>query len=169
MALTTCKECGGQVSTEAKACPKCGADRSPTKYGCGTLIFLFIMAAILISAFKPDPPPKPPETPAQKAAREKADAAVNRAAIGARMLKKAMRNPDSFKLESALVMDDGAVCYTYRAQNGFGGMTRGHAALAADGKRFLNDNMDGFTRLWNRVCADKSGIEAATGINWFAL
>lgn len=25
MALSTCKECGGQVSTEAKACPHCGA------------------------------------------------------------------------------------------------------------------------------------------------
>ena len=24
MALTTCKDCGGSVSTDAKACPKCG-------------------------------------------------------------------------------------------------------------------------------------------------
>lgn len=25
MALTTCKECGSQISTQARACPKCGA------------------------------------------------------------------------------------------------------------------------------------------------
>lgn len=25
MAMTACKECGGEISTTAKACPKCGA------------------------------------------------------------------------------------------------------------------------------------------------
>ena len=30
MALSTCKECGAQVSTEAKSCPSCGV-KAPTK------------------------------------------------------------------------------------------------------------------------------------------
>lgn len=29
MALVKCKECGGQVSTEASSCPHCGAKRNP--------------------------------------------------------------------------------------------------------------------------------------------
>ncbi len=32
MALTSCKECGGQVSTTAKACPQCGAKVPHTKW-----------------------------------------------------------------------------------------------------------------------------------------
>lgn len=31
MALATCKECGAQVSTEAKTCPSCGV-KAPTKH-----------------------------------------------------------------------------------------------------------------------------------------
>ena len=33
-----------------------------------------------------------------------------------------MRDPDSFKLSSVIIMDKGAVCYEYRAHNGFGGV-----------------------------------------------
>lgn len=32
MALLTCKDCGTQVSTSAKACPKCGAKIPKTKW-----------------------------------------------------------------------------------------------------------------------------------------
>lgn len=32
MALTPCKECGGEISSSAKACPKCGAKVSKTKW-----------------------------------------------------------------------------------------------------------------------------------------
>lgn len=97
------------------------------------------------------------------AEKKKQDEAVQRAVAGAAVLKKAMRNPDSFKLESALVIDrSGAVCYDYRAQNGFGGISVGHAVLAPDGKRFLISENDGgvFTRLWNKECANKRGTES---------
>ena len=88
-------------------------------------------------------------------------------------LKNNMRNPDSFKLESALLIAGAdAVCFTYRAQNGFGGMNRGHAVLT--GARFdpklsgrevfanvqlKTSEEPGFTRLWNKECAGKSGEE----------
>jgi hypothetical protein len=39
------------------------------------------------------------------AATKRQDKAVRRAAVGAIMLKKSMRDPDSFKLESALVIN----------------------------------------------------------------
>jgi hypothetical protein len=107
---------------------------------------------------------------AREAAKKRQDEAVNRAAIGARILKKATRNPDAFKLESAYVIHgSGAVCYEYRAQNGFGGMNAGQAVLSSDGKKFLTNEMNGFTRLWNQECANKAGQEVGTAIRWFAL
>jgi hypothetical protein len=51
------------------------------------------------------------------------------AAAGAIVLRKQMRNPDSFKLASVLRFPDGAVCYEYRAQNGTGGMNVERAVL----------------------------------------
>ena len=47
MALISCKECGNQVSTEAKVCPKCGA-KVPKKTGIITkaLIFFFLVGLI---------------------------------------------------------------------------------------------------------------------------
>ncbi|MGB8339650.1 MAG: hypothetical protein WCD07_10560 [Burkholderiales bacterium] len=112
----------------------------------------------------------PPETAEHAAIRKQEDATVQRATVGAVTLKKIMRDPESFKLESALVIDgSGAVCYDYRAKNGFGGTNVGHAVLSGDGKLFKTSDMDGFTRLWNKECAGKRGTEAATAIRWFAL
>lgn len=41
MALTTCRECGSQMSTSADACPKCGAKPKRRSFG-----FTFLLAAI---------------------------------------------------------------------------------------------------------------------------
>jgi hypothetical protein len=183
MALITCKECGNEVSSKADACPKCGARVARKAMGCGTLFGVAFLGAVILSALSgvfssgsgtgtsaTSSPSKPPETTEQKAERERKDAAVERAAAGAVILKKTMRDPESFKLESALVIDrTGAVCYDYRAKNGFGGTNVGHAVLGADGKTFKTSEMDGFARLWNKECAGKSGTEAATAIRWFAL
>jgi hypothetical protein len=84
------------------------------------------------------------------------DATDESALIGAIELRRSMRNPDSFKLVGVLVMDGGAVCYTYRAQNGFGGMNLGSAVLSSAGS-FKTNEMPGFSVLWNRECANKTG------------
>jgi hypothetical protein len=49
------------------------------------------------------------------------------------------------------------------------GVNVGHAVLSADGKHFKTNEENGFTKLWNKECANKSGTEAATAIRWFAL
>lgn len=99
-------------------------------------------------------------TPQEAAAQQKDDAAMRLALAGARSLKQAMRNPDSFKLSQALVMNDGSVCYEYRSQNGFGGMAVGNAVATPDGKLHTDD------RSWNRRCANKSGKDYA---RWLLL
>lgn len=48
MALIKCKECGGEVSSEAKTCPKCGK-RIASRTGCGTLLGFLFLAGIIIS------------------------------------------------------------------------------------------------------------------------
>jgi hypothetical protein len=80
------------------------------------------------------------------------------AIVAARSLREAMRNPDSFKLVSAYFTDHGAVCYRYRAQNGFGGLNIGQAVLSATGE-FKTDETNGFSSLWNKECAHKSGTD----------
>lgn len=185
MALKKCKECGSQISSKAEICPHCGY--KPKRTSTLTwLITIFIIFGVYL-AFTGKPPPSSPaplsngtsaavtkpaptQTPEQIAQKKKEDEAIHLAVAGAKLLKKSMRNPDSFKLESALVIDkSGAVCYEYHGQNGFGGMDVGHAVIAGDGKQFLTNDMDGFVSLWNRECANKPGQEVATAIRWFAL
>lgn len=49
MALVKCKECGEEVSTKAKACPKCGA-KAPKKTSLFTwLVVAFIVVAIFVA------------------------------------------------------------------------------------------------------------------------
>lgn len=48
MALYKCHECGTEISTEAKSCPKCGA-KTTSKTGCGTLVLIGIVAAAILS------------------------------------------------------------------------------------------------------------------------
>lgn len=44
MAVKKCKDCGGQVSTNAKACPQCGA---VVKKGVGVIGWLFVLVIVL--------------------------------------------------------------------------------------------------------------------------
>ena len=55
MAMTTCKECGKQVSTEAKACPHCGAAapaKKKAKGGIGKWL-LIVFAIGLVAMILP--------------------------------------------------------------------------------------------------------------------
>ena len=50
MALIKCKDCGGDVSTDAKACPRCGAPPPPliwTRQASQLVMFLLVMLAFL--------------------------------------------------------------------------------------------------------------------------
>jgi hypothetical protein len=168
MALIKCKECGKEISAQAKACPSCGAPPPPrTKLSTWLIggIGAFIMVSCIISqdtARKNQPPPPPPETAEQKSARERRDQEVRFAVAGANMLKKSMRNPDSFKLDSVFMIDgQTALCYEYRAQNGFGGVNAAKAVVDVNNNQIKTSEpyTDAFVRLWNKSCAGKSSRE----------
>ena len=84
------------------------------------------------------------------------DENITRAAACASTLKSASRNPDSFVLESANIKDDGSICYTFRSQNGFGGMERENAVLYGADIIKISE-MEGFRKKWNKYCAGKNG------------
>jgi hypothetical protein len=173
VALVKCKECGNEISESAKECPQCGY--KPRKTSLLTwLVTIFIaipfLIGIIINSSNQTTTPPTPETPEQIAVKKKKDEAIQRASIGAIALKKATREPEDFKLESAFVIENtGVVCYNYREKNEFGGVNIGSAVLSADGKQLKIYEETGFSKLWNKECANKPGTEAATAIRWFAL
>jgi hypothetical protein len=110
--------------------------------------------------------PRPQDDAAAKAATAKENAALARAAAGAATLKRAMKNPDSFKLVSALQFPDGSVCYEYRGTNSFNAVITANAVLPATTDALLSSeggNRGQFVSAWNKHCASrgKSGEEMA--------
>ena len=93
----------------------------------------------------------------------KDNAVLMLAARGAKTLRDSARNPKAFDLNSALSMKDGAICYEYRAQNGFGGMNAGYAVLTPKGRLRTSESPDGHT-LWQKECAGKTGTDQTHAI-----
>lgn len=164
--MKACK-CGNQCADNARSCPKCGYRFThPLTKAIAGFFALIIILMIIGAAIGNNPSTtSTPSTPANSAQKEKDEANWRRAVLGAKTLESAMRNPDTFKLSQVLIMDNGSVCYQYRAQNGFGGMNIAHAVLTASGK-FKNDNESGFRTLWNRECANKTGSEKTWEVNY---
>lgn len=80
MALKPCRECGNPVSTEAKACPKCGAVvRSQSPSGCAVGCVLIFALALYVMHSCTEALNRP-LTPAEREARE-----YDRTALDVRM------------------------------------------------------------------------------------
>lgn len=169
MALVRCGECGKQVSNKAATCPSCGAKPNRTKLSTWIVAGLGIMVIITLMSENSQQPTKGAGyvAPQKSSAQKRHEAAVQRAAMGAMALKKNMRNPDMFKLSSIIEMSTKALCFEYRAQNGFGGMNVERAVLAPDDKSFLNSSAPGFDRLWSAWCANKTGSEILNDVQLY--
>lgn len=127
-------------------------------------ITIGVVATLVISGYMEGADTAHPKQaqPAELAKPADYDRNVDAAIYGAAALKRSLRNPASFDLIDADVTRAGAVCYQYRAQNGFGGVNVSRAVRSANGKRMLTSEMDGFVPLYNRECAHKKIVlEAA--------
>lgn len=93
------------------------------------------------------------ETKADSAADVEGNLAKTRyyqAAITAKLVKNALRDPASVQWESVRVNDDGSlVCLVYRATNGFGGMNLA-PAVSIGGKISTDGDV------WNKHCKGKT-------------
>jgi len=148
MALIKCRECGKDISTEAKACPHCGA-KPPYR---PSLAFILIAGLLVVFGIKASiessrPPhqdaPKTAEQIAEDAAKERRHLVV---AVTAKKLKDSMREPDSVEWLYIGTNDTAeVVCLRYRARNGFGGMT-------VETMTVTTNEAGTEAVLWNRHC-----------------
>jgi hypothetical protein len=106
--------------------------------------------------------PAPVQNVAATAPKEitKENAQIGMAIIGAQQLKQSAKDPKTFELESAILMDSGAVCYQYRAHNAFNAILEGHTVLTEKTKLLVEDNDENdFVASWKRLCLHNSGSE----------
>jgi hypothetical protein len=89
------------------------------------------------------------------------DARFQMGLLYARVLKKNMKNPDSFKLEQVIRTPEGMYCFEYRATNSFNAIVPGQAYVG-NGKSGTSDGGNGFSAQWNRYCGGKPGDSYST-------
>jgi hypothetical protein len=135
--------------------------RQMTVMGVGVAIGLAVVLGLIISD-RAGNTPAASNAPATPSNEKDFQAAVG----GALLLRKSMRDPESFKVSSALVMGAETVCYEYRSRNGFGGMSVGQAVLAIPRAAFKTNEMSGFSKVWNKECAHKSGTDLTWEVNY---
>jgi hypothetical protein len=154
-----CSYCAMKIPAEANICPYCRKNLGAT-WGVKIVVGLFLFGAIVnaLSQGSKD---------SEDAPRKKVeDPKLIQAIAGGMTLKKAMRNPDSFKLSSVILMPSGAACYEFRAQNGFGGVNVSKAVMSVKGGGLKTNEMDGFASIWNQECADKTGTDILDAVEY---
>lgn len=123
-------------------------------------LFCFALLLVIVASVFQKQPPQQPPTRQEKAKRTDADLL-----LGALSLKQAMRDPESFSLSSVFIADkSSAICYEYRARNGFNGLNVEHAVFPVKGP-IMSDGMGGFAAAWNKQCAHQTGNEEADKIS----
>lgn len=171
MAMAKCRECGTEVSDEAKACPKCGISKPVRKTSTFTKIVATLFAfGLIVSVLAGIDSAN--DSPAEKAAKEaarKEDFERNvqplvDAGRDAKQLRDSMRDPASFELVKVIDMGGGTRCFQYRARNGFGGMNVGFA-LSTPGA-FYTENSAGFEARFKRTCNGTGIDRTADAIRW---
>lgn len=143
MALVNCKECKSQISTQAAACPKCGA-KVPKKTSMLTWVFVLVVSVAMFSCIgdsnersrereAAEAKIEAAKTPQMRASEAQAKLAYNLdvefAVAAARSVKAALKNPASFEFVSARLYPFGALCLTYRATNSFNAVTTEQMAV----------------------------------------
>lgn len=167
MAMVKCRECGKEVSDEAKTCPNCGVEKPapPSKGGnYAKLVFGALLVTAMVRCISDQDDRKShveadadrqhvaaamtPEQSAQQAAQRMKDEAEFQSVVSRlKALRASTKNPASFELVEALLMDDGTVCVVYRGTNSFNAVVTENKAISKD-SRVVD---------WDRYCGGKSG------------
>lgn len=167
MAMVECKECGKPISHKASVCPHCGRGYRRTS------TFTWIMAAVIAVMFigwlvSPSQAPhvqsataaaSPSEAP-RSAVSELTEAQRSSLASGIGYLFEHARNPASFDLTNARIMKrSNNVCFTYRAQNGYGGLEIEQASYSPKVNLMNVPGESSFREDFNRQCSDRLSID----------
>ena len=144
--------------TTDPAAPQGSAQRGVLWMG---LIVIAIVAAIgRMTSPAPAQVSTPPQTVAQTVARvaravegEKL-AETKRAVLGVTQIRRAVANSSTLRLSRVTVMPDGAICYQVHLRNSHGVAYIRTAVM--DATVLSTSGSDGFTALWDRLCAHQS-------------
>jgi hypothetical protein len=124
---------------------------------------VLVVLGVVVGITRPEKAPEAPKGP-----KTEADLAFEKMAtktlMTVKQLKASARNPASFSLVSADVMDDSSACVYFRAQNAFGGIDKVFAVLTPKEKIVTSED-DGFWSVWNKHCKDKIGRPVGAAIN----
>lgn len=167
MALLKCKECGSDVSTQAKACPKCGA-RPPKKTSIVTWAVLgMVLLAVWLGATDDGPGAQPatsasaissaaPAKPRELDQRTKEFAWME---VGKDAVRAKLKDPKSAEFKDVYFFrgKDGVpmTCGQVNAKNGFGGYAGFKRFVSAGNAEmtFLEGEVSDFYLVWNKFCA----------------
>lgn len=118
MALINCKECGKEISDQAKACPHCGA-KPAVPSGCAA-VFIIVATVLIVFSLIPGTP-RPPEP---------FDAEATVRGLCMMDIKRSLNDPDSAEFEhssSTIASKNGEVWTVQRpvrAKNAFNATRR---------------------------------------------
>ena len=177
MALKKCKECGGQVSTQAEHCPSCGA-KQKRESKVLPLLLIFFCILIVGAVISPHTDNKQSaettsvsakKTPVIRSEEEIRDVElrVDRSIAGdletqsRRTIKTRMKDPDSVEFKNVFgsKSPDGVfVCGQVNSKNSFGAYT-GFTRFIGGGKTVFLEGTDEtnppFPDLWVRLCLNR--------------
>ncbi|WHP05796.1 hypothetical protein QLH32_17610 [Acinetobacter corruptisaponis] len=159
MALINCKECGAQVSTQAKACPSCGI-KIKKNISLGAFLVIIILSILVFRACSDDTPVKKAgdvmssqEEPRNN--EEKLDVQI----LAKRLIKNSAKDPESVEfrnITSNFTEKFGNVaCGEFNAKNGFGGYNGFKRFIANDKTLFVdgeNNTNIPFDKMWIDAC-----------------
>ncbi len=167
MALATCKECGRQVSTQAKACPGCGgpppkAPRQKITWKGWTALFLvgwvvFRMYSNTDDTASSQQAAKAKET--QPTAREQENRQDLWIIKGKEAVLQKLKDPDSAKFRDVYFhrgkLGMPVACGQVNAKNSMGGYAGFQRFVSGSTVEltYLEKEVNGFAKVWNELCA----------------
>jgi len=177
MVLVTCPHCGAKVDDPSGTCPKCGLPisqapsppgddargKKPSAYAplLPALVGAILVAGAIAAVWSiHDHMTKTAAHVTVPAARDaKADEvriseSMRRATLGNIILRQAQVHEDNYKLDSATLMEDGAICYRYHARNESGEMIAETAVVTPDSKMAMGDTA-AKREVWEESCSGR--------------
>jgi hypothetical protein len=165
MALYPCRECGREISSDAKKCPNCGA-KDPIA-GTQTLRYLFgAVIVVLIFAYCQTSGSSTSEQTSTSNAQAESGidtASKELAYIEAHQdsIKKRLKDPESAQFRNVAVYYDiaPAVCGEVNSKNSFGGYAGFQRFVSAGNINVLENDMQPgeMTKVWAQLCTKRSG------------
>jgi len=108
MALIQCKECNKEISSQAKACPHCGAPVERKSGGCGCLSIIGVVAVIVVIIAILGSGDGSSNSPTEKKKTVAVSVTANQFVLG-------LRNDGSTDWTEAVVYINGTPPFTYKA------------------------------------------------------